>query len=72
MAYDYRQQGSSRAGPSAPIIGELNEHSISESVESLSGRVPNNKLILGLPFMDLSGRRIPKLTRALLFLEVEH
>lgn len=50
MAYDYRQQGSSRAGPSAPIIGELNEHSISESVESLSGRVPNNKLILGLPF----------------------
>ena len=50
MAYDYRQQNSTRAGPVAPIKGKLNEHSILESVESLSGRVPNDKLILAIPF----------------------
>ncbi|OGH38335.1 MAG: hypothetical protein A3B44_01680 [Candidatus Levybacteria bacterium RIFCSPLOWO2_01_FULL_38_21] len=50
MAYDYRGQNSTRAGPAAPIYGEANEHSIWESVESLSGRVPNNKLILAIPF----------------------
>ncbi len=50
MAYDYRQQNSIVSGPPAPIYGEVNEHSIWESVESLSGRVPNNKLILAIPF----------------------
>jgi len=50
MAYDYRGQNSTRAGPPAPIYGEANEHSIWESVGSLSGRVPNNKLILAIPF----------------------
>lgn len=50
MAYDYRGQNSIRAGPTAPIDGEINEHSIRESVESLSGRVANNKLILAIPF----------------------
>ena len=50
MAYDYRQQGSAKAGPTAPINSLSNEHSISESVESLSGRVPIKKLILAIPF----------------------
>ena len=50
MAYDYRGQNSTRSGPPSPIYGEANEHSIWESVESLSGRVPNNKLILAIPF----------------------
>ena len=50
MAYDYRGQSSIRSGPPAPIYGEVNEHSIGESVESLSGRVPGNKLILAIPF----------------------
>mgnify|MGYP001586508634 CR=1 FL=1 len=60
MAYDYKQQNSSRAGPAAPLLGELNEHSISESVESLSGRVPNHKLILGLPFYGFEWRTYTK------------
>lgn len=50
MAYDYRGQNSTRAGPPAPVYGEINEHSIWESVDSLSGRVPNSKLILAIPF----------------------
>ncbi len=50
MAYDYRGQNSTRAGPTSPIYGEINEHSIWESVGSLSGRVPDNKLILAIPF----------------------
>ena len=50
MAYDYRGQSSTRSGPTAPIYGEINEHSIWESVGSLSGRVPDNKLILAIPF----------------------
>ncbi len=50
MAYDYRGPKSTRSGSPSPIYGEINEHSIWESVESLSGRVPNNKLILAIPF----------------------
>lgn len=50
MGYDYRQQNAARAGPSSPIYGEANEHSIWESVKSLSGRVPDSKLILAIPF----------------------
>lgn len=50
MGYDYRQQNASRAGPPAPIYGEANEHSIWESVTSLSGRLPESKLILAIPF----------------------
>lgn len=50
MGYDYRQQNTSRAGPPAPIYEEANEHSIWESVGSLSGRVSDSKLILAIPF----------------------
>lgn len=50
MAYDYRGQNSTRTGAPSPIYGEANEHSIWESVESLSGRVADSKLILAIPF----------------------
>jgi len=50
MAYDYRGQSSTVSGPPSPIYGEANEHSISESIDALSGRVPNDKLILAIPF----------------------
>ncbi|MBI2049379.1 hypothetical protein HYT32_00485 [Candidatus Roizmanbacteria bacterium] len=49
MAYDYRMPSSLRAGPVAPINGSINEHSINESVASLVGRVPTEKIILGIP-----------------------
>lgn len=50
MAYDFRQPNSTRAGPTAPINGDSNEHSITESLDALSDRVPNEKLILAIPF----------------------
>jgi len=50
MGYDYRNANSSRAGPTAPLYGEVNEHSIDESVKSLIGRVPLEKVILAVPF----------------------
>lgn len=56
MAYDYRQQNSTKSGPTAPISGGSNEHSITESLDALSDRVPNEKLILAIPFMAISGR----------------
>lgn len=60
MAYDYRQQNSTRAGPVSPINGDKNEHSILKSVESLSGRVPNDKLILAIPFYGYEWQTINK------------
>lgn len=50
MAYDYNRAPSSRAGPVAPIEGEKNEHSITQSLLSLRGRIPKEKIILGVPF----------------------
>lgn len=50
MGYDYRNVNSSRAGPTAPLYGEINEHSIDESISSLVGRVPMDKVILAIPF----------------------
>lgn len=50
MGYDYRNVNSSRAGPTAPLYGEINEHSIDESIKSLIGRVPLDKVVLAVPF----------------------
>lgn len=50
MAYDYHNPSSLFAGPVSPIDGELNEHSIKESINSLVGRVSMDKVILALPF----------------------
>lgn len=50
MAYDYHRPESTRAGPVAPIDSLPNEHNIIESLNSLNGRVPSEKIILGIPF----------------------
>ena len=50
MAYDYRNPSSLFAGPVSPIDGEFNEHSIRESISSLVGRAPSEKVILAVPF----------------------
>lgn len=50
MGYDYHRVNSTRAGPVAPLDGEKNEHSIVQSIQSLKGRVPFEKIILAVPF----------------------
>lgn len=50
MAYEYTQSTASRAGFVAPIDSLPNQHSVNESITSLLGRVPFEKVILGVPF----------------------
>lgn len=50
MTYDYHQPSSSVSGPIAPLFAGENEHSIDNSVQSLIGRVPTEKILLGIPF----------------------
>lgn len=50
MAYDYHTISSSRSGPVAPLFANENEHSIQKSLNSLKGRVPSEKVIVGIPF----------------------
>lgn len=50
MAYDYRIPLSNNAGHVAPLDAESNEHSIKQSINSLIGRVPLEKVILAVPF----------------------
>lgn len=49
MAYDYYKTDSTRAGPVAPLYAPDQQHSINRSISSLRGRVPADKIILGLP-----------------------
>lgn len=49
MGYDYKTPTSSFAGPPAPLLGEINEHTISESVAYLNSRVEVSKIVLGIP-----------------------
>ena len=60
MAYDYRMPSSLRAGPVAPINSSINEHSISESISSLVGRVPMEKVILGIPLYGYEWQTVNK------------
>ncbi|OGK38677.1 hypothetical protein A3F03_03555 [Candidatus Roizmanbacteria bacterium RIFCSPHIGHO2_12_FULL_41_11] len=60
MGYDYHRVNSSVAGPVAPIAGEANEHSIQESLRSLAGRVPYDKVVLGLPFYGYEWQTLNK------------
>ncbi|MEK7517109.1 MAG: glycosyl hydrolase family 18 protein [Patescibacteria group bacterium] len=60
MAYDYRVASSQRAGPVAPINGLVNEHSITESINSLVGRVPLEKVILGIPLYGYEWQTLNK------------
>ena len=49
MGYDYKTPSSPFAGPVAPILGEANEHTISEAVAFVSSKIPSGKIILGMP-----------------------
>lgn len=50
MAYDYRTASSSIAGPVAPLRANSNEMSIEKTFASLVGRVPSEKIVMGIPF----------------------
>ena len=49
MGYDYKTPSSPFVGPVAPILGEANEHTISEAVAFVSSKIPSNKIVLGMP-----------------------
>ena len=49
MGYDYKTPSSPFAGPVAPILGEANEHTISEAVAFVSSKIPSDKIVLGMP-----------------------
>lgn len=49
MGYDYKNASSSFPGPVAPLLGEVNDHTISEAVEFVSGKIPTSKIVLGIP-----------------------
>lgn len=51
MAYDYRTPSSLTSGPVSPLDADSTvEHSIRQSIDSLKGRVPMEKVILAVPF----------------------
>lgn len=49
MGYDYKSSGAAFAGPVAPILGEANDHTISEAVAYVSLKIPTSKIVLGMP-----------------------
>lgn len=51
MGYDFHTTKSETAGPIAPLhVIDSQQGSIEQSLKSLTGRVPDNKTILGIPF----------------------
>ena len=50
MGYDYNTTKSTQAGPIAPLHMTGNKGSVERSLASLTGRVPDNKIILAIPF----------------------
>jgi len=64
MAYDYHRASSSRAGPVAPLSAPKNENSIKKSLNSLQGRVPFDKVILGIPFYGYEWQTVSAGNRA--------
>ena len=50
MGYDYHLPTSQVAGPIAPLYSVGGSHSVSRTVDSLSGKVPFQKVVLGVPF----------------------
>lgn len=51
MGYDFHTANSATAGPIAPLhTARGQQGSIEQSLKSLTGRVPDNKTILGIPF----------------------
>ncbi|MBP9691023.1 hypothetical protein KBD81_02995 [Candidatus Woesebacteria bacterium] len=49
MGYDYHQATSNQSGPIAPIAMADGSPSLTKTIESLKGRVPSEKIILGTP-----------------------
>jgi len=49
MGYDFHRPISTRAGPVAPLDSEGDTPSLSQTINSLRGRVESNKVILGIP-----------------------
>lgn len=64
MGYDYHRASSSYAGPVAPIDSPANEHSIIESLNSMYGRVPTEKIILGIPFYGYEWQTLNQTNRS--------
>lgn len=60
MAYDYKTMSSVVAGPVAPLLGDDNEHSIRRSINSLVGKVPMAKIVLGIPFYGYEWQTVNK------------
>lgn len=50
MGYDFRSANAKRAGFTAPLYAPGNQISIDRSIQSLNGRVANEKVILAVPF----------------------
>lgn len=50
MGYDYHLPTSLIAGPVAPLSASSSSASITRSITSLTGRVPAEKIVLGVPF----------------------
>lgn len=64
MAYDYHRPESTLAGPVAPINSAPNEHNIIDSLDSLNGRVPAEKIILGIPFYGYEWQTLSESNRS--------
>lgn len=52
MTYDYTMPGSSSAGPNSPLrgSGDMFEHDIIKNMSEITRFIPNNKILLGIPF----------------------
>lgn len=60
MGYDYRTVNSSFSGPVSPLFSKESEESIEQSIKSMSGRVPSNKIILAVPFYGYEWQTLSK------------
>lgn len=60
MAYDYRTQRSTVAGPVAPLYAPDNQSSIDKSFMSMVGRVPLEKIIVAVPLYGYEWQTINK------------
>jgi spore germination protein len=64
MGYDYHRATSTQAGPVAPLDSTGDEPSIVKTITSLEGRVPKEKLILGIPLYGYEWQTISRTYRS--------
>ena len=50
MAYDYHRPVSTNAGPISPLDAPEGKHSVKRSLQHMYGRVPQEKIIIAIPF----------------------